>query len=595
LARSLNPSARVVQWGVVLLPVVMLLVLGWQRRWMSDDGFIHLRVVDQLLAGNGPVFNPGERVEASTSPLWVGLLAVAAVVPGIALPWKAVLLGIALSAAGLLAAQRAGVLLATRGRSGVTGVVVPVGAFVVAALPPFWDFASSGLETGVVFAWLGAATWWGTYRCTTERPPDRRAEVAGAVLVGLGWLIRPDLAIFSVAFATLVVLSVWRDSARRRRLGVLGAIVALPVAYQVFRMGYYAMVVPNTALAKEAGRPQWAQGWTYLRDLVAPYDLWLPGLLLIAVLVLLVHGDVRRGDRRAVAARLAPAAAAVAHGLYVQRAGGDFMHGRLLLPSFFGLCAPLGVWVSTDDLRVTLAARRYASRALLTAGATAVVLVWAVVCTVGLRRGQPPFDVLDETQTAPRGALIVDEREFYAELWRMPHPVRLDTRFGADHPTAGLAPGEAVFTPPGSGGERVARALRRGFSGRTAHASVAVGLPSYAWGTEVYVLDMLSLAQPVGSHIGDTVGRRPGHQKPVPLAWLVADVTDASAAESRDVAEARRALGCGDLGRYLRDIREPLTPKRFATNLVHSFGNTLFRVERDATKAAARLCDQDRG
>ena len=36
---------------------------GWARRWMSDDGLIVLRTVRNLLAGNGPVFNAGERVE----------------------------------------------------------------------------------------------------------------------------------------------------------------------------------------------------------------------------------------------------------------------------------------------------------------------------------------------------------------------------------------------------------------------------------------------------------------------------------------------------------------------------------------------------
>ena len=43
---------------------------GWTRRWMSDDGLIVLRTVRNLLAGNGPVFNAGERVEANTSTLW---------------------------------------------------------------------------------------------------------------------------------------------------------------------------------------------------------------------------------------------------------------------------------------------------------------------------------------------------------------------------------------------------------------------------------------------------------------------------------------------------------------------------------------------
>ena len=39
---------------------------GYQRRWVTEDAFISLRVVQQVLAGNGPVFNAGERVEAYT-------------------------------------------------------------------------------------------------------------------------------------------------------------------------------------------------------------------------------------------------------------------------------------------------------------------------------------------------------------------------------------------------------------------------------------------------------------------------------------------------------------------------------------------------
>ena len=46
----------------------------FQRRWISEDAFIDLRVVRNLLAGHGPVYNIGERVEAFTNPLWVALL-----------------------------------------------------------------------------------------------------------------------------------------------------------------------------------------------------------------------------------------------------------------------------------------------------------------------------------------------------------------------------------------------------------------------------------------------------------------------------------------------------------------------------------------
>ena len=43
--------------------------------FVSDDAFISLRYAANLLAGHGLVFNPGERVEGFTSPLWTLLLA----------------------------------------------------------------------------------------------------------------------------------------------------------------------------------------------------------------------------------------------------------------------------------------------------------------------------------------------------------------------------------------------------------------------------------------------------------------------------------------------------------------------------------------
>src|ERR1700754_255628 len=63
--RQLPLAIVPVAWGV----------LGWRQRWIADDGLIVARTVREILAGNGPVFNPGERVEADTSVLWTWLLA----------------------------------------------------------------------------------------------------------------------------------------------------------------------------------------------------------------------------------------------------------------------------------------------------------------------------------------------------------------------------------------------------------------------------------------------------------------------------------------------------------------------------------------
>ena len=80
----------------------------------------------------------------------------------------------------------------------------------------------------------------------------------------------------------------------------LGGFFALPVLSEIFRMGYYGIIVPNTALAKDAGGTYWSQGWNYLVDLVAPYWLWVPllGVAAAAVLLLLRGRDgATRPDR----------------------------------------------------------------------------------------------------------------------------------------------------------------------------------------------------------------------------------------------------------------------------------------------------------
>ena len=60
--------------AVVLVIGVLSFWGGFARRWISDDGLIVLRTVRNLEAGNGPVFNMGERVEANTSTLWQYLI-----------------------------------------------------------------------------------------------------------------------------------------------------------------------------------------------------------------------------------------------------------------------------------------------------------------------------------------------------------------------------------------------------------------------------------------------------------------------------------------------------------------------------------------
>lgn len=565
-------------------PAVLLGVLGWSHRWTGDDGFIFFRVVDQVLDGNGPVFNAGERVEIATSPLWLAFLVVArAVVPsGVALGHIAMWLALGLTVLGLTAAGLGAARLARVTSVGTTRWLVPFGSVAVVAIAAFWDYATSGLEVGLSLAWLGGCFWALVSYALAEPTTQRRWRWALAVLVGLGPLVRPDLAIFTVCFLG-AQLALGVEARWRARLGVVAAAVALPVLVQVLRMGYYASLVPNTAIAKNAGDADWAQGFDYLRNLIASYRLAVL-LPFAAIALALLFRSLVGTHRRTAMIAAAPLVGAALHTLYIVRIGGDFIHARLLLPSLFAALCPIMV----------IEVRRFGW--LLVGG----VGIWAVVALSWWR----PLNAAD----------ISDQREFSIEMTDNAHPVTLadyrDFSWLSYSRTARvLAAGDQriLYLPAvgsflrqrqqGNFGEPERRLPLAGWvEARAAVAFNAIGAVSYAAGTDVFVIDRLGLGDPVGSRLTNAQnGLQPGHEKFTTLQWIEARYAAPRAQDPdplRQLAtgQARQALSCGDLARLLRDIEAPLTPGRFLGNLVDATANTTLSIPRDAAEAARTFC-----
>ncbi len=536
---------------------------AWAFRWVADDGFIHLRVVNQLLAGNGPVFNAGERVEASTSPLWVLLLAVADVISPFRLEWIAVLLGIGLTITAVALAMAGATALLPRGTD--DDIRLPLGMAAYVAVTPAWIYASSGLEGGLVLAWLGAcllilARW---------SRSGRRLGIPGALLVGVGPLIRPELGLFTAAFAFAVLVAGWRQDRWSDRLRLVACVLVLPFAYQVFRMGYYGVLVPNTAVAKEAGLSRWSTGWQYLRDFTDPYALWLPlGALTVGAYPPLLRHLGRRDDRRGLAVVLAFVGAAFVGSLYVIKVGGDWIQARLLLPYLFALGAPVAV----VPLR-----RQYALAFL--------VVPWAVVCGLFLRTH------VDDTILARRNPVTV-----------------------ADYGWTSSQPGRVAATAEGGFFYHGVRLPAEPIAGqRTLHAAYGVGVSGYALGTDVFMLDVLGLGNPLAAHLGLTRRAVPGHEKPLPPPWIVATGTQPGADLDEDdfpfplvyttplddpdrapfdmrVAVARLVLECPRLRQFRASYTEPLTVGRFLENFVDAPSNTSLRIPAEPEDAATELC-----
>jgi arabinofuranosyltransferase len=559
--------ADLVKLALLLLPIVIFIIGAWKYRWMSDDGFINLRVVSELRAGHGPVFNPGERVEAYTSPLWLFMLVVGDLFTPLRLEYVAVGFGISLAVVGLALV----ILGALRLHSDEAGgrVWFPAGALVLAVLAPMWRFASSGLETGLTFAWLGGclvvlASW---------SRHSRRLPAWAAAVVGVGPLVRPEFLLLSIGFVSVVLAGQWDRDNWRTRLGLIAAGFALPFAYQIFRMGYFASLVPNPALAKEATRSYWSAGWGSFRStFIDTYGVWIPILVLaVTAYVPLFRRYRQQAHRRAVLVIAAFVLGGAVEALYVVRVGGDWMHARLLLPALFLIVAPVAVVPMT---------RRFLGALL--------VAPWAIVAVAGLR------SVDDQPRAFPGGpanAITVAD-------------------FGMD---AG-SPQRAAFMDPGV--YYINNRLPGLPSGpATAVATYGVGVPSYALGPNTYILDLFGLGDTFTSHLKLTRRADVGHEKPLPSPWIVARLLRPGAElQERDfagplelfhwrpiddprgesftkrIADARDVLRCPRLTEFDNTYKGALGLGQFIDNLGNSFTNFGFRIPPEPRDARAELC-----
>jgi len=571
---ALARTSRVVTTTGLSAVAVVFALLAWQRRWITDDALIIVRVVRQILAGAGPVFNAGERAEPHTSTLWTWLVAGAADVTQADVARIAVALGGALSVLGLVVAMDA-TRRWVRGR-GETAPLVPCAALVMLGMFPFWDFATSGLETGLTTFWLAACWWLLVVLRLRPREPATGDAVGGprgplivAAVFGLGPLVRPELAVASAGF--LAGGYALTRPRRRAALALAGAAIALPLGYEIARAGYYGTLVPLPALVKSASGTEWVRGVRYVWHFVHPYTLWVPGAVLVTLFgIALARRAWSGGDRIVVAVPIAIGLVLI---LYTVRVGGDFMHARMLLAPTFILVAPA----------LVIPLRR------ATAPALAIVAGWALV-TASSVRGYPGFSWYGDW----------DERASYVRFTGDNHP--LDTRsfLQADPATASYRAARDAGLPPqliwDGNGARVPL-------GPEIHAPVVVaagrlGTAGAVVPLDGLVADLLGLANPLGARITRTHPGRTGHEKQLPWAWLLAEFADPAltdqpfdpATTPDAIRAARHALTCGALAELRAATRDPLSIARFWANLTGAIERTRLVIPADPIAAERAFC-----
>lgn len=305
-----NPAA-------LLLAVYAIVVI--RNAWLCDDIYITFRTVEQFWAGNGLVWNLGERVQAYTHPLW---LLVLILVQGVTHEYFYTPLAVS------ICVSLAAVAVAARPmRQNLFALLLFVWLLLLSKA--FIDYSTSGLENPLSHLLLAGFLW-----LYLKDGFSLRRLALLTLLTSLSLLTRHDLLLI---FGPALLWYAWPGLKHIRTWAVLALGLTPLIAWEFFSLLYYGFPFPNTAYAKLntlISRPELIhQGLIYLFSslLLDPVSI----LVILLCLIAIAWGANAKYRIMAVGIAL--------YMLYIVNVGGDFMVGRFLSLPFFA-AAILLVW-----------------------------------------------------------------------------------------------------------------------------------------------------------------------------------------------------------------------------------------------------------
>lgn len=216
---------------IALIALALLLRMIWiaYTDFIYEDAFITFRYAGQIAEGNGFVYNPGERVYGTTTPLLTLLLAGWLLIPGTEVVAGARLIGLASSVGTLI------LLLKTLRRLGIMQLQQLLVIALIGFSSKFWVKDTGGMETSLAI-FLIAASWYAYV--------NRKLEWTG-VLCGLLLWTRVDLILWPVV---LCIMEVSSNGKSGLKIAWPTMLVYLP--WVIFASLYFGSPVPHTITAK---------------------------------------------------------------------------------------------------------------------------------------------------------------------------------------------------------------------------------------------------------------------------------------------------------------------------------------------------------
>jgi arabinofuranosyltransferase len=301
------------RWLLSGIVVVAILVIVVKNAWVCDDAFITFRTVDNLLNGLGLRWNPDERVQTYTHPLWMLLTTVVVSITD-EYYFTVIAVSVCLTLAALF-------FLFFHGRQERAILGSLAAGLVLLSSQSFIDYSTSGLENSLGHLLISLFL----LLHMTAAPKDARRALLLTVIAAIAAVNRLDhLLLYCPIIVYRHLGLTLRKTIRSLGLGLLPL-----AAWELFSLFYYGFLFPNTAYAKLNTGIEWnlllEQGVMYFK-----YSINRDPITPLAIVAGAVIGFLKR-DGRSIVVSIGIAL----YCAYILKIGGDFMSGRFLsLPLF---------------------------------------------------------------------------------------------------------------------------------------------------------------------------------------------------------------------------------------------------------------------
>ncbi len=299
--------------------IAALTLLAWFSRFIQDDAFISFRYAENLINGNGLVWNIGERIEGYTNFLWVIMIA-AGMRAGIEPIAFSYMLGMIYFPVTLYLFFHLCRLIFNSDVAGYIGVIL------LGTNHTFSMYATGGLEThfltllliaiAVIIAQNFKSGMWRLHSLLTL-----------SFLLGGAILTRLDTVIPCGIFTLFIIINIIQTSQHGEHFTKLAVLLSPAViiisVWVTWKMNYYGSFLPNSFYAKTAFGSSFETGGRYLHRFFTSYFLY-------PVLAVLIYSLTSFIKTASISLRMT-LLFIIAWLLYVAAVGGDFMEFRFMV------------------------------------------------------------------------------------------------------------------------------------------------------------------------------------------------------------------------------------------------------------------------